>query len=331
MHTDKYLLKRKTAILSLVVGIAMFFSKITAYFITGSEAIFSDAAESIVHIMATGMALFSIILSNKPADESHPYGHNKIEYFSAGIEGFLIFTAAVVIIYAAILDIIKGPQLQKLDTGAMIIFMAALINMFLGFYLIKVGKKTNSLTLIADGKHVLTDSYTSAGVIVGVLLVMITDYQLFDPIFALGVALNIIYTGYKLVRESVGGLMNESNQAVTDKLVKVLSKNKKNYWIDIHELRYWSSGDRIFLDFHLILPYFFTIQQSHKEENEIGKIIQDEFEGSQIKIHFDYCVPELCRFCSYEDCTVRSSSLSKNFDWNSKKLTGSPIYMIEKS
>lgn len=329
MLTDKYQLKRKTAILSLAVGIAMFFSKITAYFITGSEAIFSDAAESIVHIMATGMALFSIILSNKPADESHPYGHNKIEYFSAGIEGLLIFTAAVVIIYSAALDIIRGPELQKLDTGAIIIFSAALINLLLGYYLIKIGQQTNSLTLIADGKHVLTDSYTSAGVIIGVVLVILTGYQILDPIFAIGVALNIIYTGYKLVRESIGGLMNESNQAVTDKLVNVLIKNKKSYWIDIHELRYWSSGDRIFLDFHLILPYYFTIEQSHKEENEIEKIIMGEFEGSQIKIHFDYCVPELCRFCSFENCSVRSSSFSKSFEWNSGKLTGNPIYMTD--
>lgn len=331
MKTDNYLLKRKTALLSLMVGFSMFFAKIGAYLLTGSAAIFSDAVESIVHILATGMALYSIILSNKPPDESHPYGHNKVEYFSAGVEGFLIFTAAIVIIYSAISDIIKGPELEKLDTGAIIIFFAALINMFLGFYLIRIGKKTNSITLIADGKHVLTDSYTSAGVIVGVLLVIFTGYKLFDPIFAIAVGLNIIYTGFKLIRESVGGLMNEANQDVLNKITNVLTKNKKDYWIDIHELRYWQSGDRIFLDFHLLLPYYFNIQQTHKEENKIEEIFQNEFEGSQLKIHFDFCVHELCKYCNYTVCTVRSFPKDTNFDWDVKKMTGKPIYLIGKS
>jgi len=328
MNTDNYLLKRKTAVLSLAVGFSMFVAKIGAYLITGSAAIFSDAAESIVHILATGMALFSIILANKPPDESHPYGHNKVEYFSAGVEGFLIFTAALVIIYSAVSDIIKGPELQKLDVGAIIIFLAALINMFLGFYLIKIGKKTNSIILIADGKHVLTDSYTSAGVIVGVLFVLITGYKLLDPIFAIAVALNIIYAGYKLIRESVGGLMNEANQDILNKIAGILTKNKRNYWIDIHELRYWQSGDRIFLDFHLILPYYFNIQQTHREENEIEDIIKKEFEGSQLKIHFDYCVQEVCKFCNYADCTVRSFPKDSNFDLDVKKMIGKPIYQI---
>lgn len=331
MKTDNYHLKRKTAVLSLEVGFAMFFAKIGAYFITGSAAIFSDAAESVVHILATSMALFSIILSNKPPDESHPYGHNKVEYFSAGIEGILIFTAAVVIIYSAIVDIIEGPHLEKLDIGAVIIFFAALINMLLGFYLIRTGKKTNSITLIADGKHVLTDSYTSAGVIIGILLVLFTGYQILDPIFAIAVGLNIIYTGYQLIRESIGGLMNEANQEILNKIAKVLTRYKKDYWIDIHELRYWQAGDRIFLDFHLIIPYYFTIQKSHTEENEIEKIIQDEFEGSQIKIHFDYCVNELCKYCYYDECAVRVSPKNTNFDWDVKKMIGKPIYLIGKS
>jgi len=313
-----------------MVGFSMFIAKIGAYLLTGSAAIFSDAAESVVHILATGMALFSIILSNKPPDESHPYGHNKVEYFSAGVEGFLIFTAAVVIIYSAVSDIIKGPELEKLDTGAIIIFLAAVINMLLGFYLVRIGKKTNSITLIADGKHVLTDSYTSAGVIVGVLLVIFTGYKLLDPIFAIAVALNIIYTGYKLIRESVGGLMNEANQEVLNKIANVLRKNKKDYWIDIHELRYWQSGDRIFLDFHLLLPYYFNIQQTHKEENEIEEIIQNEFEGSQLKIHFDFCVRELCKFCGYSDCKVRHLPNDSKFDWDVKKMIGKPIYLIGK-
>lgn len=329
MSNTTYILKRKTALLSLLVGVTMLFSKFAAYFITGSTAIFSDAIESVVHIMATGMALFSIILSNKPADESHPYGHNKVEYFSAGIEGFLIFTAAIVIVYSSIYDLINGPQLDKLDIGALIIFIASIINLLLGFYLIRIGKQTNSLTLIADGKHVLTDSYTSAGVIIGILIVLFTGYELIDPLIGIIIGLNIIFTGYKLMRESVGGLMNESNRQIVEKLAEILSSNKKDYWIDIHEMRYWQSGDRIFLDFHLILPYYFTIQQSHKEENDIEAIIRQTFTDSQIKIHFDFCVSDLCKFCSYSICSVRTHPKDHDFIWDTEKLSGLPVYRMK--
>lgn len=326
MLNNNYNIKRKAALISLAVGLSMFIAKMAAYFLTGSSAIFSDAAESIVHILATGMALFSIILSNKPADESHLYGHSNVEYFSAGIEGLLIFLAAVVIIYSAAVDLIEGPELTKLDIGVIIISGAGLMNLFLGIYLIRTGKNTNSITLIADGKHVLTDSYTSAGVIIGVLLVLLTGNKILDPLFAIAVALNIIFTSYKLIRQSISGLMKETDQNVLAKIVVILASNKKPYWIDIHELRYWQSGDRIFLDFHLILPYYFTIQQTHKEEKEISEIINREFISSQLKIHLDYCVPDLCKYCRYDECKVRMFPNSMNFDWDVKKLTGNPIY-----
>lgn len=323
-------LKKRAAIISLSIGIGMFVFKITAYLITGSAAIFSDAAESVVHVMATSMALFSIILSSKPADDSHPYGHGNIEYFSAGIEGLLIIIAAVFIIYESTLSIIKGPELQKLGVGAIIITIASTVNLLLGNYLIRTGKKTNSLTLVADGKHVLTDSITSFGVIGAVLLVMITDIFILDPIIAIIVALNILFTGYKLIRESVGGLMNEANPKTFKKLSDTLIQMKKNYWIDLHELRFWQSGDRVFIDFHLILPYYFNIKQTHEEENTIEEKLQKDFSNADLKIHFDYCLPELCKFCSYEECIVRSEKKSKSFNWDIDKLTGQPIYKIFK-
>ncbi|HMN48759.1 MAG TPA: cation diffusion facilitator family transporter [Ignavibacteriaceae bacterium] len=323
-------LKKRAAIISLSIGIGMFVFKITAYLITGSAAIFSDAAESVVHVMATSMALFSIILSSKPADDSHPYGHGNIEYFSAGIEGLLIIIAAVFIIYESTLSIIKGPELQKLGVGALIITIASTVNLLLGNYLIRTGKKTNSLTLVADGKHVLTDSITSFGVIGAVLLVMITDIFILDPIIAIIVALNILFTGYKLIRESVGGLMNEANPKTFKKLSDTLIQMKKNYWIDLHELRFWQSGDKVFIDFHLILPYYFNIKQTHEEENTIEEKLQKDFSNADLKIHFDYCLPELCKFCSYEECIVRSEKKSKSFNWDIDKLTGQPIYKIFK-
>ncbi len=321
-------LKKKAAYISLAIGILMFIGKMSAYLITGSAAIFSDAAESVVHILATSMALTSIIISSKPADESHLYGHGNIEYFSAGIEGALIFVAAIVIIYQSVLDLFKGTVLKSLDIGLVIVGLAGLINLLLGFYMVRTGKKTDSLTLIADGKHILTDSFTSIGILIGIILVMLTKYTILDPIVAIIVALNIIGTGYKLIRQSVGGLMLETDPKLLEKIANTLSNFRKEYWIDIHELRYWKSGDGMFIDFHLILPCYFTIEQTHKEEKEITEMLNKEFVNAQIKIHFDYCRPELCKYCEYSICKIRKEDRSIRFDWNVKKLSGDAVFKI---
>jgi cation diffusion facilitator family transporter len=328
-YSDQLAIRKRAAIISLFVGFGMFFFKIGAYLITGSAAIFSDAAESIVHVMATSMALYSIILSSRPADDSHPYGHGNVEFFSAGIEGFLIVIAAIVIIYESVTSIIIGPELKQLGIGAIIITIASFVNLILGNYLIRTGKKTNSLTLVADGKHVLTDSITSFGVIIAVILVLVTSINLLDPIIAILVALNILFTGWKLVRESIGGLMNEVKPETLNKLVQKLVSIKKDYWIDIHELRFWQSGDKLFIDFHLILPYYFNIKQSHEEENAIEAELQKDFSQADLKLHLDYCIPQLCNYCNYNKCEVRKSEKNKIFEWNVQKLIGQPIYKRE--
>jgi cation diffusion facilitator family transporter len=329
-RTEQLNLRRKAAYISLAVGIGMFITKMTAYFITGSVAIFSDAAESVVHVAATGMALFSIILSSKPADDTHLYGHGNVEYFSAGVEGLLIILAAGFIIYQSVLDLIAGPTLNSLSLGVIFITAAGVVNLGLGYYLVRTGKKTNSLTLVADGKHVLTDAITSIGVIVGITLVIITDFVLLDPILAIIVALNILFTGYKLIRESIGGLMLETNPVILKKISDKLISIKREYWIDIHELRYWQSGERTFIDFHLILPYYFTIEQSHKEEKYIDEALEKDFPSSQIKIHFDYCIPELCKFCGYNVCKVRTEEKKIDFEWNVEKSAGKAVYKMLK-
>lgn len=327
MSTDSVIFNtnKRAAIISMVVGLIMFAAKISAYIITGSSAIFSDAAESVVHIFATGMALFSIILSHKPADESHFYGHGNVEYFSAGIEGFLIIVAAVVIIFESARDLILGVELQKMDVGLYVITAAGIINMILGLFLIRTGKKTGSLTLVADGKHVLTDSYTSIGVMIGIILVIFTGIQIIDPIFAIFVATNILVTGYKLIRQSIGGLMNETDVSILKKITHKLLSIRKEYWIDLHQLRFWTSGDRIFIDFHLIVPFYFTVKQSHDEEDFIKSELQKEFSNADLKIHFDYCWDELCKLCQYQTCPHRKESLSRKIDWNKEKLIGGTV------
>jgi cation diffusion facilitator family transporter len=318
-------LKKKAAYISLAIGIGMFLSKMGAYLITGSAAIFSDAAESVVHVLATSMALFSIILASRPADDSHLYGHGNIEFFSAGVEGFLIVLAAIVIIYTSAVDMMRGSHLKSLDVGVYIISAAGAINLFLGFYLIRTGKKTNSLTLIADGKHVLTDSYTSIGVIIGIILVMITKFEIIDPLFAIAVAINIVFTGFNLIRQSIGGLMNETDKIMLDKLVKKLNSMRKDYWIDIHQLRFWKSGDKVFTDFHLILPYYFTIKESHLEEEYIEKELAFDISNFEIRVHLDYCTEHLCKYCNYKECKVRVYEKTEDNEWTTEKLLGRPL------
>ncbi|WP_337865290.1 cation diffusion facilitator family transporter [Ignavibacterium sp.] len=323
--SNNFTINKNAAIISMAVGLIMFASKISAYIITGSSAIFSDAAESVVHIFATGMALFSIILSNKPADESHFYGHGNVEYFSAGIQGFLIIIAAVVIIFESAKDLILGVELQKMDVGLYVITAAGIINLLLGLFLIRTGKKTGSITLIADGKHVLTDSYTSIGVMIGIILVLITGLKFIDPIFAIFVATNILITGYKLIRQSVGGLMNETDLSILKKITDRILSIRKEYWIDLHQLRFWTSGDRIFIDFHLIIPFYFTVKQSHDEEDYIKEELRKDFANADLKIHFDYCWGELCKLCQYQNCNFRKESYSQTINWNKEKLIGGTV------
>lgn len=284
-------LKKKAALISLVIGFLMFFGKIGAYFVTGSAAVLSDALESIVHIIATSFAYYSLVLSTKPPDKEHPYGHGKIEFFSAGFEGAMIMVAAVSIIVYAVRDIIFGTEISSLDTGAIIITAASIINLLLGLYLIRTGKKTKSLVLVADGKHVLTDSVTSIGAVAALILVLFTGIKLFDPIIAIILALNILWTGKHLLRESIGGLMNENDRKTLAEIKHVLEEERKKHpeWINIHRIRYWKSGDKYMIDFHLIVPHKLTISESHETMEIMEAILRRLLKTRKVElfIHFD--------------------------------------------
>jgi len=255
--------------LSLVVGLFMLVGKWYAYSITGSAAILSDAAESVVHVIAVGFAAFSLWLSRRPPDESHPYGHEKISFFSAGIEGALIVLAAFAIIYEAVAKWLAGLQLENLGTGTLFVAGAALINAALGAHLVVQGKKHGSLILIANGKHVLTDSWTSFGVIVGLLLTMWTGWLPFDPLLAIFVAINILWSGGKLVRQSVGGLMDEGNPELEKEIRRVLEQEVAARHLQYHELRYRNSGTSLWVEFHLLFPRETSLEQAHWSATEI--------------------------------------------------------------
>jgi cation diffusion facilitator family transporter len=262
--------QQRTAMrLSLAVGVVMLFGKWYAYSITGSAAILSDAAESVVHVIAVGFATFSLWLSRRPADVSHPYGHEKVSFFSAGVEGALIVLAALTIIYEAIAKWLAGLHLENLGTGTLFVAGAAIINAALGSYIVWQGKKHRSIILIANGKHVLTDSWTSFGVIVGLLLTLWTDWLPFDPLLAIFVAVNILWSGSKLIRQSIGGLMDEGSPELEKEIRAVLEKEVSVRNLEYHELRYRNSGTSLWVEFHLLFPREASLEHAHWMATEI--------------------------------------------------------------
>ena len=325
---QQYRRRIRAAVISVLVGLGMFGMKITAYFITGSAAILSDAMESVVHVLATSFAFYSVLLSARPADKSHPYGHGRIEFFSAGIEGLLIVLAAIAIIFVAIPKILEPPQLQDLNIGMTITALAAVVNLLLGWYLIHVGRKEGSLTLVADGKHVLTDSITSFGVIVGLVLVLLTDWLILDPIVAILVAFNIVVTGFKLVRQSVGGLMDEADLDFISRATQELNDRRRPEWIDVHRLRCWKSGETHHLDFHLTLPYYLNVTQAHDVEADLNKTLHEALgQPVQFLVHHDPCVPACCSFCAVSDCSVRQSELSEQLRFSADHVVREAQYL----
>jgi cation diffusion facilitator family transporter len=294
--------RQAAAVLSLVVGVGMLLGKWGAYLITGSHAILSDALESVVHVAATAFALVSIRLSARPPDPKYPYGYGKITFFSAGFEGGLIALAALAILYEAIQGFIRGEPLRRLDLGLAIIFVASVVNLALGLWLIRKGKATKSLILEADGEHVLTDSYTSFGVVAGVALVLLTKLEWLDGVVAIAVGLNILWTGYRLVREAVTGLMDRADPAVLEKIVGALQQGRRPGWIDLHQLRSWQAGDRTYVDFHLVVPEDWSVVQLHETNDQCRDLLRASLGmPTDVIIHFD---PDMSRFDGRTPWTV---------------------------
>jgi cation diffusion facilitator family transporter len=249
--------------LSLGVGVLMLVGKTFAYYLTGSAAIFSDAAESVVHLAAVGFAGFSFWFSLKPADKSHPYGHEKINFFSAGFEGAMIVIAALFILFSATGKWLGGLHLEKLGEGTLIVGGAALINGGLGWYLVRLGQRQGSLILEANGRHVLTDFYTSAGVFGGLCLTLWTGWLPFDPIFAILVALNILWSGAKLMRRAFAGLMDERDAQLDETVRRVLARAVPGEVVEYHGLRHRQSGQSIFIDVHLLFREEVPLRVAH--------------------------------------------------------------------
>jgi cation diffusion facilitator family transporter len=249
---------------SLAAGCLMLAAKTGAWLLTGSAAIFSDAAESVVHVLAVGFATFAVWLSAKPAGRRSPYGYERVAFFSAGFEGVVIVGVAFVIVAAAIQKWRAGSEIAYIGTGTFITAATAMVNAALGWYLIRVGRRANSLILIADGQHVLTDSWTSLGAVTGLSLVVVTGWQPFDPLFALATALNILWTGAGLIWRGAAGLMDISDSRTERDLVQLVNQLAGELNVGWHDLQFRDTGRRLMVTVHLLFPESTVIGTAHR-------------------------------------------------------------------
>lgn len=293
---------------SLVVGTAIFAGKVVAWRLTGSTAVLSDALESVINVVAAALLLYSLVVASRPADRNHPYGHGKVEFFSAGFEGACITIAAVLIAIESLRALVRGPKVENIDVGLVVLVVASIANALLGAFLVRVGRRRHSLALVADGMHVISDVTTSVGVIAGLVAVRVTGLVVLDPLVALGVAANILWTGWRLVRQAVGRLMDEAEPKRLATLVATLEQARTQEWIDLHTLRAWRSGHVQHVDFHLTVPRYLDVERLHAIDDGVGRLLS-EATGlpTDAIVHFDPCRPRYCPACRMEPCPIREA------------------------
>jgi len=250
--------------LSFAVGVLMLLGKTAAYYITGSAAILSDFAESVVHVIAVGFAAFSLRLSTRPAEPKFLYGYERIAFFSAGFEGAMIIVAAIWILVETVEKWLAGLPLQHLGSGTLLLLAAGVLNAWLGWYLLRAGKRSHSLILEADGKHVLTDSFTSFGVVAGLGLVMLTGWKPFDPLVAIAIAANILWSGGRLAWRSAVGLLDYSDPQTGKQIREKLDAICEELGLHYHGVRYRTTGYRQIIEVHLLFPHAMPVGEAHR-------------------------------------------------------------------
>ncbi|NML58075.1 cation diffusion facilitator family transporter [Chryseobacterium cheonjiense] len=324
MNVQKNNNKDKLAFQKLIAvfGIILFIGKIIAWKLTSSDAVFSDAMESIVNVISAFMGLYSLYLAAKPKDEDHPYGHGKVEFVTSGIEGALIAIAGIMIIYEGINSLITGKILEKLDWGIAIIAATAIINYLLGYISIKKGKHENSHVLISSGKHLQSDTITTLGVVISLIVVYFTKIYWLDSVVALIFGFYIIFIGYKIIRKSLSGIMDEQDPDLLNQIIKVLEENRRTEWIDVHNMKIQQFGANLHIDAHITLPWYYSLCDAHNEmEKMIILLAKNTKRSVEFNFHMDDCKPISCPICQIADCPVRERDFIKRVTWTPENVT----------
>ena len=300
----------------VVTAVVLFVIKIIAYYLTQSVAVLTDALESTVNVIAGFIGLYSLYVAAKPRDEDHPYGHGKAEFLSAAVEGALITMAGFIIIYEAVYGFIHPHQIKKIDFGIVLIAITGAINFVVGYMSVSKGKKNNSLALIASGKHLQSDTYSTFGIIIALALIYFTKINWMDSAVSIVLAFIIIYTGYNIVRTSVAGIMDEADEKLLGKLISYINKNRRENWMDVHNLRVIKYGGVLHVDCHVTVPWYFNVIEAHNEIDAFSKLIRKEFgESLELFVHSDACLDFSCNICTKQDCNVRKHPFEKKIEW----------------
>lgn len=313
-------------------GIMLLVIKFVAWYMTGSVAILTDAMESIVNVISGFIGLYSLYLSALPRDKNHPYGHGKVEFISAFIEGGLITVAGIIIIYEAIGNLRNHTEITQIDYGIYLVAFTALINYLLGYFAIKKGRKNHSLALIASGKHLQTDTYSTLGIILGLIIIQFTRIYWLDAVIALIFSGIIIYTGYKIIRTAISGIMDETDDKLLNEVVDLLNKERSINWIDLHNLRIIKYGSTLHFDCHMTVPWYFNIKEGHNEVDKLEDIVKEYF-GDRVEffVHLDACKDYSCRICAKTDCPVRQHSFIKKIDWTPENICKNEKHIVNDS
>jgi cation diffusion facilitator family transporter len=311
-------IQKRVAALSIILLLVKAF----AWYLTGSVAILTDAFESIVNVVAGLVGVYSLYVSAKPKDEDHPYGHGKAEFISAAIEGTLISIAGIIIIYEALNNLVHPHEIRKLDHGIILVAVTGAINYFAGSVCVRTGKRNNSLALISTGKHLQTDTWSTVGIVVGLILIYVTKLVWIDSIVAILMSIFIIYTGYRILRSSVAGIMDEADTKLLAKMVQMLNEHRKVNWIDLHNLRVIKYGTTIHVDCHLTVPWYLNVHEAHLEIDDLASLVKKEFgESVELFVHSDGCMEFSCPICSKADCTVRQHPFEKKVQWTMENIS----------
>lgn len=311
--TDNLRLQRTIAVVSALLLIAKFW----AYYLTNSVSVLTDALESIVNVVAGFIGFYSLYVAAKPRDINHPYGHGKAEFISAAVEGTMVLSAGVLIIYSAVTILLEPVAIQSLDVGIYLISGSALVNWILGYLALNKGKRNNSLALMVSGRHLQTDTYTTLAIIIGLVLIYLTGKAWIDGVVAVGFGCFVVYTGYKILRVSLAGIMDEADMELLKRMVTVLNNNRSRNWVDLHNLRVIKYGNVLHLDCHLTVPWYYNVHQAHNEIDTLSNLIRSNFgEALELFVHSDGCQYFQCHICKKEDCPVRQHAFKGTVEWS---------------
>ena len=300
----------------------IFAGKLIAYFLTNSVGILTDALESTVNVVTGIISLYSIYISLKPKDDKHPFGHGKAEFLSASIEGFLIIIAGLVIIFEAVKRLFIPAEINQLDIGIFIVGFAGLLNFLLGWYSVRVGKKNNSIALISGGKHLQSDTYSSIGLVIGLVLLYFTKIAWLDSIIALIFGAIIIITGLKILKKTTSNLMDEADFELIEQFGKVIYNNRTDNWIDIHNFKLVKYGNTFHINCDLVLPLDINISEAHKEGEKLKKLLLSNFSEDIIfNLHIDECFKSYCKICKKDNCPDRKENFVAINDFSIKNFT----------